>query len=165
MHKLLSEQQIPNESIKEILIRRIPFIKEYNIHSNNNDETALRAQRVIYNKDVKVIMGDDIVVFPQYNVSSEIIYYRHDVRDNVFHNFIIKNNFHVTKPNGMDDLTFRVFLLAIKKMEDKLSYRKEIMIKETDSLSLNQLDQVINEMNGILFKIEEFTEKHQINLF
>jgi len=164
LRKYLVEQQIYDERIKDILVRRIPFIKEYNIVSEV-DDTALKAQRVIFNSNVKVIMGDEILVFPQYNVSSDIYYYDHKVNDNVFHNFIVKNNFHVGKPNGMDDLTFRVFILAIQKLEAKLSYRNEIMIKENTQLSKIQLDQVINDMNKILFQIEEFTEKHQINLF
>jgi hypothetical protein len=62
-------------------------------------------------------------------------------------------------------LTFRVFLLAKKQLEEKLSYNKEVMVSNNIELSKTELDKIINEMNGILFKIEEFTEKHSINLF
>jgi hypothetical protein len=39
------------------------------------------------------------------------------------------------------------------------------MVSNNVELSKTELDKIINEMNGILFKIEEFTEKHSINLF
>lgn len=55
--------------------------------------------------------------------------------------------------------------MAKKQLEEKLSYNKEIMIQNSEDIPKNELDKIINEMNGILFKIEEFTEKHSINLF
>jgi hypothetical protein len=165
LFEVISEQQIPDENIKDILIQRIPFLKEYNIHSDSKDTKSLKAQRVIFNQDVKMVMGDKVITFPQYNVSSEIYYYQNKINDNIFHGFTIKNAFHVMQPKEVDDLTFRVFLLAIKQLEQNLSYRNEIMVKEGTSLTKNQLDKVINDMNGVLFKIEEFTEKHSINLF
>ena len=158
-------ENISTTNVKDILIKRIPFLKEYNVFKHPRDEKRLEAQRVIYNENVKVMMGDDILNFPQYNVSSEIIYYPHKINDNIFHNFIIKNKFHTMQPKEMDDLTFRVFLMAKKQLEEKLSYNKEIMIPNSEDIPKNELDKIINEMNGILFKIEEFTEKHSINLF
>jgi hypothetical protein len=146
-------------------VSRIPFLKQYNIFKNSRDEKRLEAQRMIYNKNVKVMMSSDILNFPQYNVSSEIIYYPHKINDNTFHNFIIKNAFHTIQPPEMDDLTYRVFLVAKKQLEEKLSYNKEIMLPNNEKISKEELDKIINDMNGILFKIEEFTEKHSINLF
>jgi len=165
IREFLNEHQILNDDIKNILINRIPFLKEYRIFKYPIDKKRLEAQRVIYNENVKVMMGDEILNFPQYNVSSEIIYYPHKIGDNTFHNFIIKNQFHAMQPKEMDDLTFRVFLLATNQLEKKLSYNKEVMVSNNTELSKNELDEIINEMNGILFKMEEFTEKHSINLF
>ena len=167
IREYLNEQQMLDDDIKNILIKRIPysFLKEYNIFKHPRDEKRLEAQRVIYNENVTVMMGDEILNFPQYNVSSEIIYYPHKINDNTFHNFIIKNQFHTIQPKEMDDLTFRVFLLAKKQLEEKLSYNKEVMVSNNIGLSKTELDKIINEMIGILFKIEEFTEKHSIDLF
>ena len=39
------------------------------------------------------------------------------------------------------------------------------MVKNDEEIPKDELDKIINEMNGILFKFEEFTEKHSINLF
>lgn len=158
-------ENIGTNDVKDILLKRIPFLKEYNIFKHPRDDKRLEAQRVTYNENVKVIMGYDILNFSQYNVSSEITYYPYKINDNIFHNFIIKNKFHTTQPKEMDDLTFRVFLIAKKQLEEKLSYSKEIMIPNNEYIPKDELDKIINEMNGILFKIEEFTEKHSINLF
>lgn len=89
----------------------------------------------------------------------------HVINDITFYYFIIKNSFHVMQPKEMDDLTFRVFLHAWKQLEKKLSYSKEIMIKNDEFITKNELDEIINDMNGVLFKIEEFTKTHSINLF
>jgi hypothetical protein len=162
--KYLNEN-VSTTNLKDILIKRIPFLKEYNVFKNPRDEKRLEAQRVIYNENVKVMMGDDILNFPQYNVSSEIYYYPHEIYDNTFHHFGIKNRFFTKQPKEMNDLTYKVFLTAKKQLEEKLSYHKEIMIPNNEDIPKNELDKIINEMNGILFKIEEFTEKHSINLF
>lgn len=165
VHNFLSENNINGELIKNILIKRIPFIKDYTISKNPRDEKRLEAQRVIHNENVKMVMGDDILTFPQFNVSSEVIYYPHKIGDNTFHNFIIKNKFHSMQPKEVDDLTFRVFLLAIQQLEKKLSYSKELMLPNNQEIPKEELDKIINDMNGVLFKVEEFTKKYNINLF
>lgn len=165
IREYLNEQQILNEDVKNILIKRIPFLKEYNIFDHPRDKKRLESQRVIFNENVKVKMGNDILTFPQYNVSSEVIYYPHRIDDYTFHNFIIKNQFHTMQPKEMDDITFRVFLYAKKQLEEMLSYNKEIMVKNGEEIPNNELDEIINEMNGNLFKIEEFTKIHSIDLF
>jgi hypothetical protein len=168
LQEYLNEKQninIQNNDIKNILIKRIPFLKEYNIFTNPRDSKRLEAQRVVYNTNVELPMGDDIIIYPQYNVSSNIIYYPHTINDNTFHNFVIKNTFHVMPPEEMDDLTHRVFLMALKKLEDKLSYNKEVILKKDESFPNDELDIIINEMNGVLFKIEEYTDKYSISLF
>lgn len=166
IRNIINEEYINNSiDIKNVLINRIPFLKEYEIAEHPRDKKRLEAQRVIFNRDIKMMMGNDILTFPQYNVSSHVIYYPHQINDNIFHYFIIKNGFHAMQPKEMDDLTFRVFLMAIKQLENKLSYSKEIMVKEGTEISKDELDRIINEMNENLFKIEEFTDKHNIKLF
>jgi hypothetical protein len=65
----------------------------------------------------------------------------------------------------MDDLTFRVFIIAMKGLNETLSYNKEIMVKNNEEIPKNELDRIINDMNRTLFKIEEFTQKYYIDLF
>ena len=164
--KYLKEaDDISNEKIKDILIRRIPFLTDYNIFKHPRDENRLEAQRIVYNENVKSKIGKEFVTFEQFNVSSEIKYYRQKIGDNTFHNFIIKNRFLPTQPKDVDDLTFRIFIMATNQLEEQYSYYKEVMVKEGETLSKEELNKIINEMNGNLFKIEEFTKEHYINLF
>jgi hypothetical protein len=135
------------------------------VFKHKRDKKRLEAQRLVFNENVKVKMGDDILNFQQYNVCSEIVYYPHKINDNTFHNFIIKNTFHTTQPKEMSDLTFRVFLLAKKQLEKSLSYNKEYMVKNNEKFPSYELDKIINEMNGVLFKIEDFTKNYSIDLF
>ena len=111
------------------------------------------------------MMGDEILNFDQYNVFSEIRYYKNNAYDNTFHNFSIKNSFNATKPNGIDDLTFKVFQIANKQLGENLSFHKEIMVKNNEPIPSDKLSELINEMNGCLFNIEEYTNKHAIDLF
>lgn len=158
-------EYLNGDNLKDILIRRIPFLSEYKIYNHPRDGSRLEAIRISNNSDVDVVWGDEVITFPQYNVSSEIIYYKHTVDDNTFHNFIIKNKFWTSQPKSMDDLTFRVFLMAMNILEKNLSYSEEIMVSGGEYIKSVDLDRVINDMNGVLFKIEEFTEKNSINLF
>lgn len=150
-------------TIPNTLLKRIPFLKDYNIFINESNR--LQAQRVVYNPNVKIYMGDKVYNFEQYNVSSELFYYTQHIHDNIFHNFILKNKFHLTKPDEMDELLFRVFLAALKIQEEKLSYRKEIIVKEDERLNEVTMSTIINDINKKMFEIEEFTSKHKINLF
>jgi hypothetical protein len=110
-------------------------------------------------------MGDEFINFEQLNASSEIIYYSHTIRDNTFHNFIIKNTLHPFQPKEMDDLTYKIFILALKQIEKQNSYNNELMVRDGKNISEEELNSIINEMNGTLFKFEEFTKKIHIDLF
>lgn len=163
--KMLSEELNTSQNIKDMLIRRIPFLKEYNIFEHPRDKNRLEAQKISYNGNVKVVIGEDIVNFDIYNVSSEVRYYSDQLNEKTFHYFTVKNTFHVSKPKEIDDLTFQVILAAHRQLEKNLSYRKEYVVKIGEEIPKDELDKIVNDMNGILFKIEEFTEKHSINLF
>lgn len=156
-------ENIVKTSIKDILIERVPFLKEYNIFKDHKDPNRLEAQKMIYNKNVKIVMKDDIITFEQFNTSSEIFYYSNKVNDKEFHNFIIKNRFHMMQPKDMDYLLFKVFLLAMKQLEEKLSYSKELMVEIGQDIEKEELDKIVNDMNGVLFKFEEFNQKHNLN--
>jgi len=158
-------EYVDTSNLKDVLIRRIPFLKEYNIFKHPRYKDRLEAQRVTFNEDVQMMMGDEILNFEQFNVSSNVIYDTHVVNDNTFYSFTIKNELIPTHPEEMDDLTFKVFIMMLKKTEEKLSYHKEVMIQKGEGFPKSELDAIINDMNGILFKIEEFTQKHSINLF
>jgi hypothetical protein len=162
---LLREALYIGASIKDTLIKRIPFLKEYNIFDHPRDKNRLEAQKINYHKNVKVVMGGDIITFPQFNPSSEVIYYGHKVGDNMFHNFIINNKINAMQPEEMDDLTFRVFLLVKENVEKKLSYNKEYMVKVGETIPDDVLNGIINDMNKTMFEFEDYTNNHSIKLF
>jgi hypothetical protein len=151
-----------NNTIPNKLLKRIPFLKEYNILENNPNR--LKTQRLVFNHII-IKLDNNLIKFDQYNVSSEIIFTEYKINDNVFYNFNLKNQFHIMKPNDMDDLLFRVYQMATKQLSDKLSYSKEIMLKENIPFDESTLSNIINDINGKLFEIEEYTNKMHISLF
>lgn len=161
---LITESHI-EDRIKDLLIKRIPFLKEYNIFEHPRDPHRLETQRIVYNKNVQVVMKDEIATFPQLNVSSEVYYYPHEVDDITFHYFGIKNDFHPMPPEDMDELTRRVIFYMFNALRDKMSYSAEIMVRDGEEFPVDRFDEIINEMNGNLFQIEEYTQKHRLDLF
>ena len=65
----------------------------------------------------------------------------------------------------MDNLTQKVIMHVFKMQSDKISYSKEIMVKTGDNIPAEELDKIINDMNGNLFKLEEYTNNANISLF
>jgi hypothetical protein len=161
---LLNESKI-EDHIKDLLIKRIPFLKEYNIFEHPRDPRRLETQRIVYNKNVQVVMKDEIATFPQLNVSSEVYYYPHEINDITFHYFGIKNDFHPMPPEDMDELTRRIIFYMFNAFRDKMSYSAEIMVRDGEEFPMDRFDEIINEMNGNLFQIEEYTQKYRIDLF
>jgi hypothetical protein len=141
---------------------RIPFLKEFNFHKRPN---GVEAQRISYHENVKKMFNKEISVFPQLNVSSEFIYYSQNINDNVLHNFIIKNSIHPMQPQNMSDLEYKIFLITIKQVGEMLSYSHDIMTKINEPINPKELDSVINEINGKLFKFEKFTDDNNTALF
>jgi hypothetical protein len=154
-----------SNKIKDILIARVPFLKEYKILDNPKDPQRLEARREILIENFTTMMKDEILTFPQVNVSSEVIYYSHVIDDNTFHYFIIKNEIYPMQPKDMDELTIKIFMYALKMFSEKISYRKEIIVKTGESIPSEELDAVINDMNGNLFKFEEYTQERHLDLF
>jgi len=167
MKIIITENQlkklIPNNSIINSLLKRIPFFKEYNMIEINNDRLELN--KFGYYSNIKLMIGDELFNFKNYNISSDFFYYTDKINDNIFHYFILKNDFHITKPNNMDDILFRTFIIGNKILSEKLSLNKEIRLKENEDFNDEILSKIINDINGKLFEIENFSEKHHIKLF
>jgi hypothetical protein len=60
-------------------------------------------------------------------------------------------------PKDMDTLTSTILMMANKMNNKKYSYRKEI-ISTSEILTPEELNGVINEINGKFFAIEEYVE-------
>lgn len=166
--KLLRENINVNLLTPKYFINRIPFLKDYNVNAlnkTNSQPVNFSFQKIKEYKDISRKIGDDIITYPRVSVTSTFTYYQHLVNENVFHNFILNNTFFYSQPKNMDDLTFKIQTLANKQMEKILSFNETIVTKENESISNFLLNETINDINGKLFKFEEFTSNLNVSLF
>jgi hypothetical protein len=156
-------ENVNQPDIKNILIKRISFLKEYDIEDRENE---LLAERDVFNENVKIMQGDKIIVFPQLNITSKVTYFPQRInQDTTILHFNVTNKFYPDQPKQMNDIQYRIFILAMKKVEEKLSYAKEVVLETGEKISSILLDQIINDINGVLFKIEDYTQTLNIDLF
>ena len=100
-----------------------------------------------------------------FNASSEFVYYKQNINDVTIHNFIIKNSVHPMQPNNMSDLHYKIFIMALKQLEEKNSYSHEIILNKNEEINNVELDEVFNNINKRLFKFEEFSDENNTSLF
>ena len=149
----------------DYFIQRIPFLKTFENFSN---EKKVFFQKVDYNNDVKLMVGDDIQTFPQFNTSMEFSYMKDVISTGGYrHMFTVKNDLHVMPPNTQDrkdELTFRVLIMAMNMATEKMNYHGDI-VTESPNLSEEQLNQVINNINRTYFEFENFiSEKLRVDI-
>ena len=162
----------PEEFTVDYFKKRIPFLKDYDIitspdinpHPRYKD--AIKMRKESFNTNFKSKIGDEIYIFPHFNIISEFTYSSNIIRNNVFYTFRIDNPFYITQPKDMDELLYRTFLIAGKLKEEKdLSKTYELIIPTGEQIPKLKLDEIINDINHKLFKIEEFTDKLGVPLF
>lgn len=162
----------PEEFTVDYFKKRIPFLKDYeiiaspDINPHPRFKDAIKMRKESFNTNVKSKIGDNIYIFPHFNVSSDFNYSSYIIRNNIFYNFNIDNRFYISEPKDMDKLLYQVFLSTIKLKEEKgLSGFYELIIPIGELIPKLKLDEIINDINRILFKIEEFTDKVGLILF
>lgn len=162
----------PEEFTVDYFKERIPFLKDYDIitspyiNPHPRFKDAIKMRKESFNKDFKSKIGDDIYIFPFFNIVSEFNYSSSVIHNNVFYTFRIDNPFYMAQPKDMDELLYRVFLSAGKlKGEKDLSKTYELIIPIGEQIPKLKLDEIINDINHKLFKIEEFTDKLGVPLF
>jgi len=151
---ILKEVSATPDIAAETFIKRVPFLKMF---KNFSDNKRVHLQKVDYNANKEVMFGDELIVFPQVNTVMDFYYSKDQIRENYFHNFTLKFELILMPPKDMDDLTSKILIMANKMNNEKYSYRKEIMTK-SETLSAEELGDVINEINGKFFAIEEYVE-------
>lgn len=65
----------------------------------------------------------------------------------------------------MDDLDFRVYLMAMKQVDEKLSFYDEIILRNGEQLNQADVDKIINGLNEKMFKFEEVANHHNAPLY
>ena len=156
-----------NDNDIQLIIKRIPFLKNFELvqRKTEGDFKNYILRNISLNSNHKLNMGDDIIIeFSQYTVVTEFVYYKKIIDPYVFHNFILRTEIYFNKPENIDDLTFRILILANKQQQAHLSYNKEIRIKENEPFPNDTLDIIINEINKKFFELESFGEKNHLKV-
>jgi hypothetical protein len=155
----LNEATAPLDYDADYFIRRIPFLKTFKNFSN---EKKVFFQKFDQNQNVKLMVGDGVQTFPQFNTSMEFTYMKDTISTGGYrHMFTVKNNIHIMPPNTDDrqeELTFRVLIMAFNMVVEKLNYSADIFTESPD-LTDEQLNEVINGINKAYFDFEEFIEE------
>jgi hypothetical protein len=159
--KLLKETISNYEFSDEFFKKRIPFFKDYTFFKERDGRVV--AQRVRYYENVKKVLNGGIYIFPQYNVSSDFYFYKQIHDGYVIYNFVLENKFHIMPPKDFTGLETKVLAMANNQLSDKLSYHKGVVVKNGEPFS--ELDSIINDINGKLFKFEEVTNTANTSLF
>lgn len=163
--KRLLRENIERPFTEEYFKTRIPFLKDYNFFSDMRKQGTVTAQRIVFHKNVEKVYDNSVVVFPQFNPVSNFTYHTDNNGDRTSHRFSLKNSFAIMQPSNMDDLDFRVYLMAMKQMDDKLSFYDEIILRNGEQLSQTVIDKIINGLNEKMFKFEEVANQHNAPLY
>jgi hypothetical protein len=159
----LNENTVPVNLTPEYLKERIPFLKSFNDFSNEN---RINMQKIVYNQNVNMKLGDNILEFEQFNTSLEFYYSIYEMNPERYRiSFTLKNRFWAMPPNDNrqeDQLQHIVLLMALEQMEKKLSYTYD-EIKPNPTLSPEELNQVINNLNKCFFEFEDYV-MNQMNV-
>jgi len=157
----INEDFIKPDLSAEYLIKRIPFLKSMN---NNSTDKATGFQKIIYNSNVEIMMGDEIYTFPNFNTVIEFTYSKYQIHDKFEYNFSLSFELIMTKPEGMDSFVYTALNIANNMQMKKLSYYNSFVIRD-EHIPENNLNQIINDINKHFFEFEEFiTEKMPANL-
>ncbi len=157
------EESIININVNSDLFKnRIPFLKQF---KNFSEDNKVFFQKVDFNKDVDMFFGGDIINFKQVNTSIEFSYIIDKIHDNYFHMFNLKFELIIQPSDDLDDLTSKILMITFNKnINEKLSHFEEISSKN-EKLNDEELNKIINIINGKFFEIENFiTNKLKLNI-
>ena len=161
----LRESELDNKtnSMEELFLKRVPFLKDYEIHKDF--ENGFEARREAYNKDVKHSLGGKIVNFPQYNIVSNFKYTPIKGHDETKHIFTLENKTTPIPPEDMGE--FEKFMISSinQKSNENLSYSEEIVVPKGEIIPKDKLDGVFNNINRSLFELENVSNNLNIPFF
>jgi len=144
-----------NNFTPDYFIKRIPFLKTF---YNGSSEKAVYFQKVVFNRDANMKVGDEIYTFPNMNTVSEFTFYLDKMDEERYSLFCqVKNDVVTTRPDNMDNLLYRVLSMAKKQAFGQTSYTKSIILP-SPAIPEELLNEIINKANESLFKFEELTE-------
>ena len=142
-------------------ISRIPFLKTF---ENISSDKCTAFQKIVYNSNITIPIGNDLYTFPNFNIVSEFYYSKYQRSENMFdYTFSLNHEIIISKPKNMDNLLYSIINIAENKISKDNSFTKEFINEK--SLSEEDINKVINDINGNLFKFEDYImNKIQVNL-
>ncbi len=137
----------------EEIIKRVPFLKEYNKFDN---ESHVVFQKQKYFADKTMVWNNEIVVLKSLNIFSELtISYRH-FNERKWFNFTFKNEILPMLPDDYETELFRNILMRIFfSNNEKFKLSEEISIKDGDKFSEKDFNDLVNRLNKKVFDFEE----------
>jgi hypothetical protein len=163
--KKLLRENLEQPFTAEYFKTRIPFLKDYNFFEDLYNKGTVKAQRIVFHKNVQKVYDDSVVTFPQFNPSSDFTYRVEKNNVRTIHYFSLKNSFAIVQPKNMPDLDFKIFLIMTNQAEKKLSFSDEIRLEGDDKIKTEDVDRIINSMNEKMFKFEEVAKYNNAPLF
>ena len=77
----------------------------------------------------------------------------------------LKNNIYFRAPEDMSSLEAMSYRMIYKHIGENFSYSDTLYFKDSEIITKEELDRVINEINRKFFAFEEFSEKHNLLFF
>lgn len=171
----------------DYLMKRIPFLKNFELNfdvygkENSSVERTITFFKTKRVKNVEVTIPTEdksfeTIQFNEIYFRSEFIYTRTKPNETQTLSFILDSNAITSDEFKKDEILKNIYSKALEmKMKDVLSYSNEIRFEETLSGGISEerakelgiyigeipedvLNKIFNEINGVMFKIEDFLE-------
>jgi len=173
LKQLLRENFEFGDITPNYLINRIPFLKDYELFTHQpirSQPINFKLDKNVGTENVMLKNGDDIIKIPLISLHSECGYYKNvGFYDNKpsggSHEFYLKNNIYFRAPEDMSSLEAMSYRMIYKHIGENFSYSDTLYFKDSEIITKEELDRVINEINRKFFAFEEFSEKHNLLFF
>jgi len=163
--KIILEHLENEKEMKDILLKRIPFLNDFTDYSPQNEEykNSLLYKKEGVTKDFQMVIDDnEIITFPACFTTVKVIY--HPYKNLSI--FSVDFSLTLVPPSDMTNTQEASEIIKITNdVSEKYTYYDDVYIPDGRTISKENLDRIINQMNGALFRIEDYTNKIGVNLF
>jgi len=176
--KNIIKEQFDNQNIKNILLRRVKFLKDYDIQEREGDSFLTKKVKTYRNIPINQILNiDDLYIIPKLKITSMVGYYvrtsetprpyksmREIPENEKHHTFYVDFILSVDEYQEDTDAPRKYYITAMLQ-NNKLKYEEDIITKDGERISEEDLNRIINNINKFLFRVEEYTDINNIPLF
>jgi hypothetical protein len=176
--KSIVKEQFSDQNIKDILLKRVKFLNDYDIQEREGN--SLYAKKVKFYKNIpinNILNIEDLYVIPKLKVTSMVGYFvrtpetprqfksmKEIPANEIHHTFYV--DFILSVEEYQEDTdTPRKYYIAAMLQNNQLKYEEDIITKDGEPISEEDLNRIINNINKFLFRVEEYTDINNIPLF